>query len=98
MPESPRAKPTRDDFQPYDWDSITEAIAPVTSAIEDIDHHRIADGSWQPYAERGDVLELIGEAHAILDQLERPIKEARAELARIERAARREAYRRTAGS
>jgi hypothetical protein len=85
---------TRADFGEWDWETITESFYPVMAQIQDIHHHRMAGYEWTPYIERGDVTALIDECRGILEQLEKPIKEARRALARIEGGARLRAVRR----
>lgn len=79
------------DFGEWDWENVHEGFYPVMREIEDINFHRIGDG-WTPWAERGDVPALLAECRGILDQLEKPLKEARRALARIEGAARLRAH------
>ncbi|MEU9888645.1 hypothetical protein [Sphaerisporangium sp. NPDC051011] len=88
---------TREDFDPADWEELIEAVHPVISAMADITHHRTADGEWHPCAESGNTPELIAEIRALLAQLEAPIKDARTQLARAQRAARLRAVRRAKG-
>ncbi|MEV0616222.1 hypothetical protein AB0I81_23105 [Nonomuraea sp. NPDC050404] len=84
---------TRADFGEWDWENATEAVYPLMAKIQDIGFHRIGD-CWTPWAERGDVPALIAEARGILDEIEKPLKEARRALARIEGGARLRAVRR----
>lgn len=81
-------QPTPGDYRPEDWGTVIEAAHEVTSAMDDIVHHRMADDQWHPWAAPGDTPALGRELREILDQLEQPIKAARAELARVEGAAR----------
>ncbi|MDX3101778.1 hypothetical protein [Nonomuraea angiospora] len=84
----------RADWGEWDWETITESFYPVMAEIQDIHHHRMAGTEWTPWAERGDVTALIDECRGILEKLEKPIKEARAAIANIERTARLRAIRR----
>lgn len=90
--------PTRADFGEWDWDFIVEAVYPVMAEVHDIQHHRMADSSWEPWAKRGETPELIAECRAILAQLEAPIKAARREIAILEGTARLRAHRRIKNS
>ncbi|WP_326644552.1 hypothetical protein OIE67_25645 [Nonomuraea fuscirosea] len=84
---------TRADFGEWDWENALEAVYPVMAKIEDISFHRVGDG-WTSWAARGDVPALLSEARDILDQIEKPLKEARRKLARIEGTARHRAHQR----
>ncbi|MEU8362361.1 hypothetical protein AB0C27_40715 [Nonomuraea sp. NPDC048882] len=68
-------------------DEITETIQPVIGEMEDILHHHTADGQWQPYAT--DTVGVLAEARSLLRRLDKHVRDARAELARIERSEKR---------
>ncbi len=80
--------PAREDFAPEDWDDVVMAGHGLMSQIRDIVFHRMADDSWQPWAETGDTPALCAEVRDILTQLDEPIRKVRAALARAERPAR----------
>lgn len=85
---------TRADFGEWDWDFIVEAVYPVMAQVNDIQHHRMADTDWTPWAKRGETPELIAEVREIIAQLEAPIKAARRQIAILEGTARLRAHRR----
>lgn len=83
------------DYAEWDWENIELAGAHLFSEIHDLMFHAFNPGEgWTPFAEAGDVPALIVETRAHLDRLEAAVKEARAEIACVERNARLAARRR----